>query len=129
MWYPDDASCWSPFRWTRQLRKDRTSLILRRGEHSTKVFSTSGKIPGRSPGTSPRCQEWHEGFFGSGEDSRENSGDKGVLWRYLSKILSGREDSRDNSWENALISKCHCSELPGTEMLRLSWVAIRGIAP
>src|SRR5260370_15934854 len=105
MWYPDDASCWSPFRWTRQLRKDRTSLIVHRGEHSTKVFSTSGKIPGRMP----RCREWHEGFFGSGEDSRENSGEKGFLWRYLSRILSGREYSWDNSRENASISKCHCS--------------------
>src|SRR2546430_5973601 len=98
------------------LRKDRTSLIVHRGEHSTKVFSTSGKIPGRIPGTIPRRREWHEGFFGSGEDSRENSGEKGVLWRYLSRILSGREYSWNNSRENASISKCHRSEEHTSEL-------------
>jgi hypothetical protein len=57
--------------------------------------------------TSGRAQ--HEGLFDFGEDSRENSGEKGFLWRDLSRILSGREDSWDNSRENASISKCHCS--------------------
>jgi hypothetical protein len=33
-----------------------------------------------------------------------------LLWRYLSRILSGREYFWDNSRENASISKCHCSD-------------------
>ena len=37
-------------------------------------------------------------------------GEKGLLWRYLSRILSGREYFWDNSRENASISKCHCSD-------------------
>jgi hypothetical protein len=63
-----------------------------------------------SHGTSGRAQ--HEGLFDSGEDSWDSSGEKGVLWR----LLSGREDSRDNSGENAAISKCHCSEIKGSQV-------------
>jgi hypothetical protein len=65
----------------------------------------------------------HEGLFDFGEDSRENSGEKGVLWRDLSRILSGRVYSWDNSGENASISKCHCSETCEPLILRYYEVA------
>src|SRR5260221_245524 len=62
-------------------------------------------------------REWHEGICGSGEDSWEYSGEKGVLWRHLSRMLSGREDSWEYSGENAALSKCHCSD--GEDLLAI----------
>jgi hypothetical protein len=41
--------------------------MVHRGEHGTKVFSTSGKIPGRIPGTRRVFGEVFPGFFLDGK--------------------------------------------------------------
>jgi len=45
--------CCSPFRGTRQRRRDCTSSMSHRGGNGTKSFSLPGKIPGSFPGSFP----------------------------------------------------------------------------
>src|SRR6266446_1132787 len=44
MWYAGSTSCCSPFRWTKQRRRDCTSSMSDRGGNGTKFFTTTALL-------------------------------------------------------------------------------------